>query len=168
VRVGALDESKVGASAEAPLRTEDAMATALKWVKEDPARWDANKARIVGDAPVGTFDRRFKELKVGDLVPGTWWRAESGDKVVGFGWLDVVWGEGEILLATASDQRNHGAGTFILEHLTAEARARGLNYVYNVVRASHPQREAVARWLEKRGFKSSEDGSLLRAVTKPA
>lgn len=144
------------------------MVATMRWLKEDPARWDEGKARIVGDAPVGTFDRRFKELHVGDLVPGEWWRAEQNGKVVGYGWLDVVWGEGEILLATARDCRNQGAGTFILEHLTAEARARGLNYIYNVVRPSHPQREAVARWLEGRGFKASEDGSLLRAVTKPA
>lgn len=144
------------------------MATGMRWVKEDPARWDEGKRRIVGDAPVGTFDRRFKELNVGDLVPGAWWHVEADGKIVGYGWLDVVWGEGEILLATSPDCRDQGAGTYILEHLTAEARARGLNYIYNVVRPSHPQREAVARWLEKRGFKASEDGSLLRAVTKPA
>ena len=32
------------------------MTTPLIWIAESPARWDAGKARIVGDAPAGVWD----------------------------------------------------------------------------------------------------------------
>ena len=72
----------------------------LRWIRETPAHWDANKARIVGGAPPGIFDTRYKTCKIGELVPGEWWRVEDDAAVVGYGWLDVVWGDAEILLAT--------------------------------------------------------------------
>ena len=37
-----------------------------------------------------------------------------------------------------------------LERLAGEARARGLNYLYNVVRPSHPEGDAVRRWAAER------------------
>ena len=77
-----------------------------------------------------------------------------------------MWGDAEILLATDPEHRGQGVGTFVLEHLEHEAKERGLNYVYNTVRPTHPDREAVTAWLEKRGFEPSEDGSLLRAVAR--
>jgi len=108
----------------------------------------------------------FKSCANGDPLPGDWWRIEDGGDVVGFGWLDVVWGEAEIQLATAPSARGRGVGTFAVEHLEAEARARGVNYVYNTVRASHPDAAGVTAWLVKRGFEPSADGSLLRAVAR--
>jgi len=138
----------------------------LQWIYEPSAKWDAHKTRIVGGAPVGVFDSRYRVLREGDLIPCEWWHAEQDGRVVGFGWLDVSWGDAEILLASDVEARGHGVGTFILEHLEAEAFARGLNYLYNLVRPTHPERERVSKWLEKRGFKRSEDGRLLRAVLK--
>jgi ribosomal protein S18 acetylase RimI-like enzyme len=137
---------------------------ALEWIREKPARWDANKQRIVGDAPAGIFDRRYSALEDQQLVPGEWWRVEDNGAVVGYGWLDVVWGDAEILLATDPTAHNRGVGSFTLDKLEAEARARGLNYLYNVVRPNHPDAKKLSGWLEKRGFKASEDGSLLRAL----
>lgn len=139
----------------------------LRWIQEEsPAKWDAGKARIVGRAPAGVFDSRFAKLTDGALVPAEWWRVEDEGRVVGYGWLDVNWGDAEILLATDPESRKRGVGTFILEHLEAEAFARGLNYLYNTVRATHPDRAALSAWLEKRGFTGSEDGRMLRAVVK--
>ena len=138
----------------------------FSWVHEENASWNDDKARVILTAPPGAFDRRFKELLKGASLSGDWWRVVENGKTVGFGWMDVVWGEAEILLATDPEAQGRGIGSFILEHLAAEARARGLNYVYNVVRPTHPDRDRVAAWLEARGFKASEDGSLLRAVTK--
>lgn len=138
--------------------------TKLRWIRESPAIWDEGKERIVGAAPAGIFDRRYRELKKGTLVPGEWWRVEEGDPIVGYGWLDVVWGDAEILLATLPSVEGRGVGTFILEQLEKEARARGLNYLYNVVRPTHPRAREVSAWLEKRGFQASADGSLLREV----
>lgn len=138
----------------------------LTWIRESPAYWDADKARIVGEAPAGIFDTRLRALAAGQLVPGEWWRVERDGKVVGYGWLDVVWGDAEILLATAQDAERRGVGAFILEHLDAEARARGLGYLYNIVRPTHPRAADVARWLEKHGFCAAEDGRLLRAVRR--
>ncbi len=141
----------------------------LSWVRESPAAWDEDKRRIVGRAEPGIFDRRYAELEAGAMPPGEWWRVEEDGRVVGYGWLDVVWGDAEILLAAAPDARGRGVGAFILRELEREAHGRGLNYLYNVVRPTHPRREEVSAWLKKRGFQPSEDGSLLKATapTRP-
>ena len=68
---------------------------------------------------------------------------EDGGRVVGYGWLDDVWGDAEILLAVEEPARGTGAGAFALARLEDEAAARGLNYVVNVVRDTHPDRDAV-------------------------
>ena len=138
----------------------------LEWIQEESAKWDDEKQRIIGDAPAGTFDRRYGECRKGDLIPGEWWRVEADGRTAGYGWLDLVWGDAEILLATDPEHRGEGIGTFILDRIEAEARHQGVNYVYNTVRPTHPDREAVSAWLQKRGFKPSEDGSLLRATTR--
>ena len=140
------------------------MTSKLKWVAESPARWDENKRRIVGEAPAGVFDRRYRELADGDVLGGEWWRVEEDGEVVGYGWMDVVWGDAEVLLATAPGKEGRGIGRFILRELEREAGARGLNYLYNVVRPTHPDAKKVTAWLVKHGFKASEDGSLLRSV----
>lgn len=132
----------------------------MEWIKEGTTSWDADKKRIVGDAPSGIFDRRYTELAIGDIVPCEWWRVEDDGAVVGYGWLDLVWGDAEILLATAPESRSHGVGTFILDALSKVAREHGVNYLYNVVRTTHPDAARVTAWLEKRGFKASEDGAL--------
>jgi GNAT superfamily N-acetyltransferase len=138
----------------------------LSWIRETPAYWDEPKARIVGGAPAGVFDSRLAGCAEGDILPGDWWRVEEDGQVVGYGWLDINWGDAEILLATDSDRQRRGVGTFILDHLEAEAWTRGLNYIYNVVRPTHPEREAITAWLERRGFSASEDGRLLRAASR--
>lgn len=140
------------------------MSSSFRWISESPARWDESKRKIIGDAPAGTFDRRYRELRDGELLGGEWWRVEDGGVIAGYGWLDVVWGDAEILLAVAPEARDRGVGTFILGELEREAGARGLNYLYNVVRPTHPSAGEVSAWLEQRGFRRSEDGSLLRAV----
>jgi len=136
----------------------------LRWIRDNPARWDVHKAKIVGGAPVGVFDTRYRACREGDLIPCEWWRVERDGEVVGFGWLDVVWGDAEILLATDPEAAGSGVGGFILEQLEAEASSRGLRYLYNVVRPTHPRAAEVTRWLEKRGFHASEDGRLTRGV----
>lgn len=141
----------------------------LRWLEENPAYWDQDKARIIGGAPAGAFDARYQRCQPGALLPGTWWRAEDDGRPVGYGWLDVVWGDAEILLATEPEGQGRGVGTFVLEQLEAEARQRGLNYLYNVVRPAHPQRVEITAWLVRRGFHECQDGSLVRAVArKPA
>ncbi|MFO0729045.1 MAG: GNAT family N-acetyltransferase [Myxococcota bacterium] len=140
--------------------------TPLVWTPDAPAYWDADKHRIIGEAAAGVFDARFRRCKAGELLPGDWWKVTQGGKVVGFGWLDVVWGDAEITLATDPREEKKGVGGFILEHLEHEAKERGLNYLYNLVRPNHPKREAVSGWLSRRGFASNEDGSLFRAVTR--
>jgi GNAT superfamily N-acetyltransferase len=139
----------------------------FRWIPENPARWDEGKSRIVGGAPAGAFDSRYRQLSIGDRVPGEWFRVEDDRGIVGYGWLDVNWGDAEILLATDPFERGHGVGSFVLEKLADEAHARGLNYLTNVVRATHPDGERVGAWLARRGFHASEDGRLLRAVIKP-
>jgi N-acetylglutamate synthase-like GNAT family acetyltransferase len=138
----------------------------LRWIHESPAYWDASKARIVGGAPPGVFDSRYRALTEGRIVSDDWWRVEDEGRVVGYGWLDVVWGDAEILLAVAPDAHGRGVGAFILDRLDDEARTRGLGYLYNLVRTTHPHAAEVTRWLEKHGFQPEEDGRLLRAVKR--
>ena len=58
-------------------------------------------------------------------------------------------------------------GTFILSKLENEARARGLNYLTNLVRPTHPDAERVSAWFSARGFVPSVDGRLMRSVVRP-
>ena len=140
---------------------------ALSWIHENPAMWDAGKEAIVGGAPRGVFQISHR---AGEVVPDEWWRVEEDGKTVGYGWMDVTWGDAEILLAVSPNSRDRGIGAFILDRLEDEARGRGLNYLYNVVRPTHPDREGITRWLETRGFRRSEEGLLRRkvAAARPA
>lgn len=135
----------------------------LSWIRENPPTWDDDKQRIVGDAPEGIFE--LGNYGSEQIIPGQWWRVESDGRAIGYGWMDSVWGDAEILLAVAPEARGDGVGQFILDHLEKEAAAQGLNYLYNIVRPTHPDRDGVTRWLEKRRFTPGRDGErLLRRV----
>ncbi len=132
----------------------------LEWIHENPPHWDENKDVIVGGAPQGIFD--LTNYRVGEVIPGEWWRVEDDGSVLGFGWMDATWGDAEILLAVPPRTQKRGVGTFILDHLEREAAKRGLNYLYNVVNPTHPDREAITKWLVGRGFEPSHDDESLR------
>ena len=132
----------------------------LTWTHESPARWDADKQRIVGDAPPGVFS--IGPFRTGDVLAGDWWRVEDAGRVVGYGWMDYSWGDAEVLLAVDPAARRSGAGTFILDRLEEEAAGRGINYLYNVVPDAHPDRAGLESWLRRRGFAPSQEGGLLK------
>ncbi len=139
---------------------------ALLWVDDPDPRWDADRARVFGTIPDGVFPAVPRTE--GQRLTGDWWAVvDSGSdpaRVVGYGWLDDVWGDAEILLAVQADVRGTGAGSFALSHLEGEASARGLNYVVNVVRDTHPDRAQVTAWLLAHGFGEAEDGRLRKRV----
>jgi GNAT superfamily N-acetyltransferase len=139
------------------------MTMGLKWVFESRPQWDPAKQRIVGGAPAGVF--ALDAPKPGKPIPGEWWRVEDGRDVVGYGWMDTTWEGAEILLAVDPSHQRHGVGSFILDRLEDEARARGVEYLFNVVRDTHPEREAVTRWLNAHGFEGTADGELRRRVS---
>lgn len=139
------------------------MSYRYQWHRDLPV-WNADKERIIGALPPGVLDTRYSEMKEGALLPCDWFRVEEDGKTVGYGWTDVVWGDAEVLLATAEDARHAGVGAFILEQLDHEARRMGLNYIYNMVRPTHPAGPKVTAWLMKHGFESKEDGRLIRRV----
>jgi N-acetylglutamate synthase-like GNAT family acetyltransferase len=135
----------------------------FEWIREDrPARWDAGKRAIVGGSPEGTFE--LPKFGEGDIIPGDWWRVEDGGEVVGYGWMDVVWGDAQILLAVAVQHRGKGVGGFIVDNLEAEAKRQGLNYLFNVVPPRHPNPDGIAAWLQKRRFVASSEDRLSRRV----
>jgi N-acetylglutamate synthase-like GNAT family acetyltransferase len=142
----------------------------LRWIRETTPRWDADKARIIGQAETGIFDSRYRQLALGEMLSAAWWRVEDeGDgAVVGFGWLDSNWGDAEILLAVEKSRRHAGIGDFILARLHEEAGHAGLNYLTNIVRPTHPRAAELAAWLQKRGFAPSDDGRLLCVVRATA
>jgi GNAT superfamily N-acetyltransferase len=137
----------------------------LEWIHENPPYWDGAKAGIVGSAPPGIFE--LSDYADGDMLPGEWWRVEQDGSVLGYGWMDTTWGDAEILLAVDPSAQRKGVGGFILDRLDEEAASRGLNYLYNQVRESHPDPEGITKWLEKRGFATSHDDRLLRRSVKP-
>src|SRR3954462_12227770 len=144
------------------MATADAPPRALRWVHEDDPRWDADRERVFASVPGSVF--RAEARRPGELLSSDWWRVERDGQVVGYGWLDDVWGDAEILLAVDEAQRGTGVGSFVLEHLEQEAAGRGLNYVLNVVRETHPERAAVSAWLAAHGFTPAEDGRLRKQV----
>jgi ribosomal protein S18 acetylase RimI-like enzyme len=139
---------------------------ALHWAHDDDPRWDDDRRRVFASVPEGVF--RTEERAPGEPLSSDWWRVERDGRVVGYGWLDDVWGDAEILLAVDAAERGSGVGSFVVDHLEQEAAARGLNYVVNVVRPSHPERDAVTAWLQGRGFTATEDGRLRKRVAAPA
>ena len=135
-----------------------------RWIHEDaPARWDADKEAVLGSAPQGALD--VEALRGSGILPGDWWRVEEDGRAVAYGFMDAVWGDAEILVAVGPEAQGRGVGRFVLERLEEEARARGLRYLYNVVRPTHPRGAEVTRWLTSRGFKPSEEGGVLRRRT---
>jgi GNAT superfamily N-acetyltransferase len=139
----------------------------LTWSHEPNPTWDADKQRVIGSAPKGVFDFAYDD---GAALLGDWWAARSaaGD-VVGYGWLDATWGgDAEILLAVDASVREQGVGSFVIGRLEDEAASRGLNYVYNTVRDSHPDRDDLHDWLAVRGYRGSssegEDTALRKRV----
>jgi N-acetylglutamate synthase-like GNAT family acetyltransferase len=141
----------------------DARTARLTWVKDDDPRWDADRERVFATVPEGVF--RAEARTPGERLSSDWWCVQDGDRVVGYGWLDDVWGDAEILLAVEESARGTGAGAFALARLEEEAAARGLNYVMNVVRDTHPERAAVTEWFLAHGFTGTEDGRLRKRVT---
>jgi len=140
----------------------------LAWVREHPAVWDAAKERIVGGAPAGIFD--FGGMEAGQPLACEWWRVDGDSGTAAYAWIDSVWGDAEMLLAVDPAHQGRGVGTFVLDRLEEEASRRGLNYLFNVVQPTHPDKERLTAWLEARSFELTFDGILrrkCRALTAP-
>jgi ribosomal protein S18 acetylase RimI-like enzyme len=133
----------------------------LAWIRESTPAWDDDKQRVVGGAPPGVFEA-LRATPPGGMVPGEWWRAEDDGRVVAYGWMDVSWGDAEILLAVDPGWRRAGLGTYVLDRLDEEAARRGLRYLTNVVPEGHPQAGAVGDWLRRRGFHTQGEDWVLR------
>ncbi|HET8599132.1 MAG TPA: GNAT family N-acetyltransferase [Segeticoccus sp.] len=135
----------------------------LTWEREPRPVWDADKERIIGGAPEGALDVSYPD---GAELPGDWFVAAEDGKPVGYGWMDSTWGgDTEILLAVDTAQQGRGVGSFVMTHLEWEAAQRGINYVYNTVRETHPDRDQVHDWLLVRGYRGNErDASLRKRV----
>ena len=134
------------------------------WDAEPAPSWDAAKADAF--APAGPAPHGLGEPAPGEALGDAWWRVADDDgEVLGFGRLDDTWGDAEVLVAVVSAHRGRGVGAWAMDHLEAEAAARSLNYVYNVVPMTHPEREEVTAWLVARGFEARDSGELRRRVT---
>jgi GNAT superfamily N-acetyltransferase len=136
--------------------------TPLEWVHEEAPAWDADKERVFATVPEGVFPALPRVR--GERLSSDWWHVARDGRVVAYGWLDDVWGDAEILLAVEAPARGTGAGAFALARLEEEAAARGLNYVVNVVREGHPQRDEVTAWFLGHGFAGTDDGRLRKHV----
>jgi GNAT superfamily N-acetyltransferase len=147
-----------------PAERHDARRLDVEWIRETPAHWDDDKARVLGDLKPSLFG--FGTPTEGDALGDEWWRVEDGGAVIGYGRLDDTWGDAEILVLVAPDRQRRGAGRFILGHLEQEAAHRHLNYIYNVVPQGHPDPERVSDWLVSQGFSPNEAGELRKKVAR--
>lgn len=141
----------------------------MQWIHETPPRWDADKARLLAAAPPGSLPASVQaqalERPAGTPLAGDWWRVDLEGAVVGYGWMDIVWGDGEVLLVVDPQAQGSGVGSFIMERLAEEAAARGIRYIHNALQEEHPQRTAVAQWLTDRRFQwRSAQGRWVRQV----
>ena len=139
---------------------------ALSWAKENSPRWDPDKQAVFG--PDELASTGLGAPAPGAPMPNEWWRVSDRTSVAGYGWLDSEWGDARITFVVAPGHRGQGTGAFILEHLEAEAAARGLNYIYNVVPDTHPDGAWIRNWLSTHGFHESSHGQLRRQVETPA
>ncbi len=132
------------------------------WVKEATPVWDADKQRLFGPPDLAAVGMAPPDP--GQALADEWWRVvdDRGD-VVGYGWLDTEWGDAQITFLVAADRRGLGVGEYVLDRLEDEAAARGVNYIYNVVPASHPDPAWMTYWLELHGFYPGT-GDLRRQV----
>jgi GNAT superfamily N-acetyltransferase len=138
----------------------------LHWVKEEPPRWDAHKREVFGAESPRVFG--LGSPRDGDLLADEWWRVEDGGDTVGYGRLDSLWGDAEILVAVAPERRGSGIAKFVVEKLEGEASQRGLNYLYNTVSENHPNRDGVTAWLHRQGFADPGTGDLRKRVPRPS
>ena len=138
----------------------------LQWQRIERPTWTGDLERIVGSAEPGVFELAYRP---GENLPGDWWQAsdDTGGGALGFGWMDVGWGEAEILLAVDPAERGRGVGSFVLGRLEQEAVRRGLNYVFNTVAATHPSHDEVHDWLGVRGYRGRDDDRALRKLVSP-
>jgi benzoate-CoA ligase family protein len=135
----------------------------LHWEREDAPRWDADKQRIFGDAELASVG--FVRPKIGASVADEWWRVtDDTGTTLGYGWLDSEWGDARISFLVVPAQRGAGIGEFVVGQLEREAAARGLNYIYNKVPATHPDRGWMTSWLTAHGFREFAQGDLRRQV----
>ena len=135
----------------------------MDWVREDLPRWDADKQRMFDDVALRSvgMDRPADGASLAD----EWWHV-VGDAgaIAGYGWLDSEWGDAQITFFVDPAHRGDGIGEFVLDHLEDEARKRGLNYIYNVVPDTHPDRPWMTGWLQSHGLEESAHGDLRRRV----
>lgn len=130
----------------------------------NPARFDAEKKAFFEKIPAGAV----RVEPAGDLLPGRWWRLEVDGEVAGYGWMDVTWGDAQVVLAVDPARQGDGLGKVILDHLEEEAHREGLGYLFNTIPADHPDPERARGFLTANGFVASGlDGSLLRRKVAP-
>jgi ribosomal protein S18 acetylase RimI-like enzyme len=135
-------------------------AQAWHWQHQEHPVWDEDKQRVVGGQAAGIFS--LSHAPGQDLADDWWAASDASGRIVAFGWMDVTWGEAEILLAVEPDARQAGLGSFVLDQLEHEAASRGLNYVCNVVAETHPDHDAICDWLGVRGYQGDAQSGVLR------
>ena len=136
----------------------------LRWVKDDDPRWDADRERVFATVPDGVF-RPSCPAAAASGCPATGGGSEAGRRVVGYGWLDDVWGDAEILLAVEDGARGTGAGAFALARLE-DGGGRARTELRGQRGPRHPSRprrsHRAGSW--RRGFAGTDDGRLRKQV----
>lgn len=133
------------------------------WTKETRPRWDADKQAAFDAVALASVGMKAPTSDA--AIADEWWRvADDVGNLIGYGWLDSEWGDAQIAFFVTPRARGNGAGEFILNRLEAEAAARGLNYIYNVIPAGHPDPQWMTYWLTQHGFYPSPHGDLRRQV----
>jgi ribosomal protein S18 acetylase RimI-like enzyme len=121
----------------------------MDWIQEQPALWDETKQNILG-ANKGAFD--IEHTQVGGELDGVWFKLIDNNEIIGYGWIDLAYGNPEISIAVDSHKRFSGYGNTILRNLEEKALALGFSEVECIVRRKNADAINAIKWFHRNGF----------------
>ena len=132
-------------------------------MKEDVPHWDADKQRLFDDAALRSVGMDPSRDGARSPTNGGGWSPTTARSSATAG-STASGGTRRSRSSSIPAHRGEGIGAFVLDRLEDEAHKRGLNYIYNVVPDTHPDRAWMTGWLEQHGLHESSQGDLRRQV----
>lgn len=120
------------------------------WIKEEEPVWDSDKEDIIDCAPQGSFNMGPKS---NGTISGDWWKLVENKRVIGYGWISMISGDAELLIAVRKSEQHKGYGNIILENLEMEASKLKHNKVVAIIQSENINAVNIIYWLDRKGFR---------------